>query len=295
MPARKLPRVVRSSSELLATQRARAAQGQILGLVPTMGALHDGHTALIEEARHRADHLVVSIFVNPLQFDRKGDLRAYPRTFEGDLERCAVAGVDTVFAPTVDDMYPDGFDTRLVAGELGRDFEGAGRPGHFDGVLTVCLKLFVLSQAHFAVFGEKDFQQLCLIRRLVRDLGLPLEIVPVPVLRDTDGLALSSRNVHLGKKLRERALCLYQALCTAQDLAADGERNAGRIQRAAQAVLDAAPSFRTSYCAVVDPSSLQPLDLLVPGQLARLLIAGHIGARPGVRLLDNGPLFVGRT
>lgn len=265
-------------------------QGKTIGFVPTMGALHEGHLALVREARQRADVVVVSIFVNPLQFGEAADLERYPRTLESDLEKCRDAGVDMVFAPTASDMYPPGAETRVVPGALARRLEGKSRPGHFEGVTTVCTKLFSLVQPHFAVFGEKDYQQLLIVRRMVRDLSLPLEVIAMPVMREVDGLALSSRNVRLSAAQREKATCLYRALMAAQDKVQEGERRARSIQAAARKVLKATTGFETDYVAVVDPETLEPVSEV--GAMARLLIAGSFGTGARrVRLIDNGPLF----
>lgn len=265
-------------------------EGKTIGFVPTMGALHEGHLALVREARQRADVVVVSIFVNPLQFGEAADLARYPRTLESDLEKCKAAGVDIVFAPDVNGMYPPGADTRVVPGALARRFEGKSRPGHFDGVTTVCTKLFSLVQPHFAVFGEKDYQQLLIVRRMVRDLNLPLEVIAVPVMREVDGLALSSRNVRLSAAQRKKATCLYRALMAAQDKVQQGERRARVIQAAAKKVLAATSGFETDYVAVVHPDTLEPVSEI--GAAARLLLAGSFGTgAKRVRLIDNGPLF----
>ncbi|MFZ9887893.1 MAG: pantoate--beta-alanine ligase [Myxococcota bacterium] len=289
-PPKPATRVIESTGLMQATSMAARLRGQTIGFVPTMGALHEGHMALVREARLRADVVVVSIFVNPLQFGQAADLEKYPRTLERDTELCRIAGVDYVFAPDAASMYPEGFDTTVTTGKLSLSLEGASRPGHFDGVATVCTKLFALVQPHFAVFGEKDYQQLQVIRRVVRDLSLPLEIVPMPVLRDVDGLALSSRNVRLTPAQRKEATCLYRGLMAAQDAVQLGERKVKAIVRAAEEVLAAAEGFTTDYVAVVDPRTLEAMDMLGSG--ARCLLAGSFGHGPEqVRLIDNGPLF----
>ena len=270
---------------------ALRAQGKTLGFVPTMGALHEGHLALMREARQRADIVVVSVFVNPLQFGPTEDLSRYPRALEADRALCDAAGVDLLFVPDTASMYPPGFDTVVQPGALAKRLEGKLRPGHFEGVLTVVLKLLHLVQPHFAVFGEKDYQQLLVVRRMVRDLHLPVEIVPMPVLRELDGLALSSRNRYLSTDMRARATCLYQALITAQELAASGERRARALVSAARRVLRQTPAFELQYVALADPVTLEPVDELQ--EPARMLIAGTLGKRPRVRLIDNAPLFPG--
>jgi pantoate--beta-alanine ligase len=251
-----------------------------------MGALHAGHAALLDEARRRADLVVVSIFVNPKQFGPKEDLARYPRPLDADVALCARCGVDYVFAPAVDEVYPPGFDTGITAGALAADLEGAARPGHFDGVLTVVNLLFSIVQPHFAVFGEKDYQQLQLVRRMVADLRIPVEIVPMPVIRDVDGLALSSRNAYLSPDDRARAVCVYKALMAGQDAVQRGEKDPGAIATVARGVLRAVPGAEVAYAAVRDARTLQPLTRLE--QPGRLLLAVKLG---GVRLIDNGPLF----
>lgn len=253
-----------------------------------MGALHSGHAALLEEARRRADVVVCSIFVNPKQFNNAADLAAYPLTLEADLEVCRRAGVDYVFAPNGAEMYPGSFDTGLVAGRLAQGLEGASRPGHFDGMLTVVMLLLSVVQPHFAVFGEKDYQQLLLVRRMVQDLRLPIEIVAMPVLREVDGLALSSRNARLSAKGRQTALALSRALVAGQDVLQLGNTRADDIVAAASAVLEGTPGVRPSYVAVRDALTLGEVDDVT--KAARLLLAAEVD---GIRLLDNGPLFPG--
>lgn len=287
------PTVIESISHMQALAAGWRREGATVGFVPTMGALHEGHLALIDEARKRADFVVVSIFVNPTQFGDASDLKHYPRDLDGDVKQCASAGVDVVFHPSAQRFYPDAPArlTSVKAGPLAKKLEGRSRPGHFDGVVTVCTALFHIVAPHFAVFGEKDFQQLTLLRRLVRDLHLPLEIVPMPVLRDPSGLALSSRNARLSPRNKKRALCLSQAIAAAQSLAEEGEARTSRLRRRAREVLAKTPEFEIDYVAVVDPATLEaPTTLDGAG---RILIAGSIGKRPRVRLIDNGPIFVG--
>ncbi len=266
---------------------ARAA-GATIGFVPTMGALHSGHAALFDEARRRSDVVVVSIFVNPKQFGDVADLARYPRVLDADVDLCARCGVDYVFAPGVNEVYPPGFDTRVLAGTLAADLEGKDRIGHFDGVLTVVTLLLSIVQPHSAIFGEKDYQQLLLVQRLVKDLRLLTEIVPMPIIRDLDSVALSSRNARLSPGDRERARSLSRALVAGQDALQRGERDARVIAAEARAVLAQTPGIDVHYVEVRDARSL----LAVPRveREARLLIAASVG---GVRLIDNGPLFPG--
>ncbi len=265
--------------------RARA-EGLTIGFVPTMGALHSGHAALFDEARRRADVVVVSVFVNPKQFGLGEDLSKYPRPLEADVALCARCGVDVVFVPGIDEIYPAGFDTKVVAGAAAADLEGASRPGHFDGVLTVVALLFSIVQPHFSVFGEKDFQQLLLVRRLAKDLRLTTEIVAMPVIRDVDGLALSSRNLYLSPEDRRRAVCLSRGLVAAQDTLQRGETDASLIGAAAAAVVEATAGTEIAYVEVRDARTLAKIERVE--REARVLLAVKLG---GVRLIDNGPLF----
>ena len=215
-----LPVVVRTRGELVA---ARASLGPDVAVVMTMGALHEGHATLIRRARENAHHVIVTIFLNPLQFGPKEDLSKYPRTFDGDMDICRLVGVDVVFAPTPDVVYPEGDPgVRISAGPLGDVLEGQARPGHFDGMLTVVAKLMNLTGGNSFYFGQKDAQQLLLIRRMVRDLDFPAQVVSVPTVREVDGLAMSSRNTYLTPSDREVALCLSRALRAGADAAAEG-------------------------------------------------------------------------
>ncbi len=280
------PDVISNPREMIARSREIRARGEIIGFVPTMGALHAGHTSLIDYARHRCDKLVVSIFVNPLQFDRPDDLRAYPRTFENDLATCASHGVDIVYHPGVEEMYPDGFQTRVVVDGLTRGLCGAFRPGHFEGVTTVVMKLFNAVAPHFAVFGEKDYQQLQVIKRMVADLDMDIEIVGRPTVREPDGLAMSSRNAHLSEGQRYQALCLWRAIDTARKLVARGERFVPRLKAAAAGEIERTEGARLEYLEIIHPETLEPLTQeLVPG--ARIALAVWVGT---TRLIDNAPL-----
>ncbi|MEO3795321.1 pantoate--beta-alanine ligase [Nonomuraea sp. B10E15] len=257
----------------------KARGGGEVALVPTMGALHEGHKALIRQARARADHVVVSIFVNPLQFAPNEDFSRYPRTFEADLDACRAEGVDVVFHPAVEDMYAPDRQVSVSAGRMGELVEGAARPGHFDGVLTVVLKLFNVVQPDRAVFGQKDAQQLALIRRMVADLDLPIEILDVPTVREPDGLALSSRNRFLSDDDRRVALALSRAL-----RAGAAELTPSRIRAAAREVLDTAgPGLDVDYLVLVDPATFAEVDDSYEG-MAVLAVAARVGA---TRLIDN--------
>jgi pantoate--beta-alanine ligase len=253
-------------------------------VVMTMGALHDGHAALVRAAREHAGPagtVVVTVFVNPLQFGPHEDLDRYPRTLDADLEVCARNGADAVFAPSAEEVYPGGEpQVRLSAGPMGERYEGASRPGHFDGMLTVVAKLLHLTAPDAAFYGEKDAQQLALIRRMVRDLNFPVEIVGVPTVREADGLALSSRNRYLSPEERNRALALSRALFAGRDAVADGPK---AVREAASAVLDAAPVV-LDYVALVDPSGFTGIEDEAYRGEAVLAVAARVGA---TRLIDN--------
>jgi pantoate--beta-alanine ligase len=269
-----------------ASARQGLSDGQV-AVVMTMGALHEGHATLIRRARERATHVIVTIFLNPLQFGPKEDLSRYPRTFDDDLAMCAREGVDLVLAPTPDVVYPGGEPAvRVSAGPLGDVLEGASRPGHFDGVLTVVAKLLHLTGADLAYFGQKDAQQLALIRRMVRDLDFPVEVVCVPTVRDPDGLALSSRNAYLSPGDREAALSLSAALRAGAAVVAWGP---DAVRRACSEVLAAEPSVLVDYLVLVHPKTLSDVPEDYVGE-ALLAVAARVGT---TRLIDNVPLQLG--
>jgi len=254
-----------------------------VGFVPTMGAFHEGHRSLMRRAGDERDMTVVSIFVNPLQFGDARDLETYPRDEGADLAAAERAGVDVVFEPSVDEMYPRGEpEVTVDPGPLGERFEGASRPGHFRGVATVVAKLFATVGACSAYFGEKDAQQLAVIRRMVRDLSMPVEVGCCPVVREPDGLALSSRNRLLSPEQREAATCLFLALAGAAELARGGERDAGRLVAAMAREIGATPHARIDYVAVVDEDTFEELPAIA-GR-ARALVAARFGS---VRLIDT--------
>jgi pantoate--beta-alanine ligase len=259
----------------------RAALDGTVAVVMTMGALHRGHKALLREARARADRVVATIFVNPLQFGPNEDFERYPRTLDADLAVCAAAGVDLVFAPDRSEIYPAGEPTvRVNPGPLGEQFEGASRPGFFHGVLTVVLKLLQLTRPDLTFFGEKDYQQLTLVKRMVRDFDVPVEVVGVPTVREADGLALSSRNRYLSEVERGTALTLSKALRTGAEAARRGEDP----EKAARAVFDGSTAV-LDYCVLTDPE-LGPAPPHGPG---RLLVAARVGK---TRLIDNAAVEV---
>lgn len=276
-----MTRIAHTRAELAAERDSLTGT---VAVVMTMGALHEGHAALLRAAREQADHLVVTIFVNPLQFGPNEDFDRYPRTLEADLEICRSAGADLVFAPAAAQMYPSGQPAvRVNAGPLGEELEGGSRPGFFHGVLTVVLKLLNLVRPHLAFFGEKDYQQLTLVRRMVRDLDLSVEVVGVPTVREPDGLALSSRNRYLSEPERRAATGLSAALRAGAATADRGGDGAAVLDAAHRAFAEAAPEARLDYLALTDPD-LEPGPVRGP---ARLLVAAWVGR---TRLIDNMPI-----
>jgi pantoate--beta-alanine ligase len=255
---------------------------QRVALVPTMGALHQGHLALVAQARQLADLVVLSVFVNPLQFGPSEDLARYPRDLERDRRLAEEAGVDLLFAPSVDTMYPPGSEIRVHAGPAATRWEGAVRPGHFDGVLTVVTKLFHLVEPEVAVFGQKDIQQATLVRRLVRDLDLPVAIAVCPTVREGDGLALSSRNAYLSPSERQDGLGLIRALRAAARRWSEGEHGPDRLAAVISGTLKGFPGLRPDYIAIVDPERLEPVTEVKAGTI--IALAGRVGS---TRLIDN--------
>lgn len=274
-------RVLRTIDEVRAAVAEARERGRTVGLVPTMGALHAGHDALIRAARAASDEVVVSLFVNPTQFNDPSDLAAYPRDEAADAARAAELGVDVLFAPEADTMYPPGFATTVTVGGLTDVLEGEKRgPGHFAGVCTVVTKLLNIVAPDVAWFGQKDAQQVAVVKRMVRDLDLPVRIEVVPTVREPDGLALSSRNVLLDGQDRARALALSRALAAAENAVAAGERDAAAVLAAARAALD---GLQPEYLALVDPETFAPLATL-DGRPALVAVAARVGR---VRLIDN--------
>jgi len=261
---------------------ARSA-GRRIALVPTMGYLHEGHLSLVDRARALADYVVVSVFVNPLQFGPTEDLARYPRDLERDVALLDARGADLLFAPSVEEMYPGGDPAvQVVPVRLADRLCGAARPGHFTGVLTVVAKLFGIVRPDVAIFGQKDFQQAVLIRRMVRDLDMPVEIDVAPIVRDPDGLALSSRNVYLSADERSRALVLSRALFAAADAFGAGTSDASLLLRRVRDMVAAEPGVALEYAELVEPDSLEPVDSARPGDV--LVIAARVGR---ARLIDN--------
>lgn len=263
-------------------------QDKIVGFVPTMGALHDGHMSLVREAGRRCDVAVVSIFVNPTQFAHGEDFEGYPRDLVRDMELLGAEGVDFVFTPSASEMYPSGESgVEVDPGPLAKRWCGEGRPGHFRGVATVVAKLFNIVRADLAFFGEKDYQQLLLVRALARDLAFPVKIVGCPTVREHDGLAMSSRNEYLSAQERSAAVALSRALAAAQSAFDAGERDGAALVQAMETTVEAEPLVRLEYATVVDPATLEPLAQADRG--SRALIAAHVGR---ARLIDNAALGI---
>jgi pantoate--beta-alanine ligase len=283
--------IIETREGLQAWSDAERAAGRRVALVPTMGALHEGHLSLVEQARARADRVVVSIFVNPTQFNEASDFEGYPRDDESDLAACRAAGVDVVWLPQTEELYPPGASTWVEVEGLADPLCGATRPGHFLGVTTVVTKLFLAARPHVAVFGEKDFQQLAVIRRMARDLGFGIDVVGGATVREADGLALSSRNVHLGPMARSQALKIVSSLELAESMVAAGERDHAVLIEAVTKRLGEATQATIDYAELRDPDSLEsaPASLESPTLLAIALCfeADPDGSGAPVRLIDN--------
>ncbi len=277
-------------------QQTMMNSAQEICLVPTMGALHDGHLALIHEARRMVGEngcVAVSLFVNPMQFDRKEDLDHYPRPVEKDLEACQNAKVDVVFVPTPDEMYAKNHSIVIAENALSQALCGASRPGHFAGVCTVVMKLFQIFQCHSAIFGEKDFQQLAIIRRMVRDLNLPVKIIEHATIREVDGLAMSSRNARLSAEHRADAPRIWKALTEAKDAYQLGERNVDSLMKRAMSILEQSPYLRIDYLSLVDEENLSLVETIADSSGNFVLaFAGFYGS---VRLIDHVTLSAQAT
>jgi pantoate--beta-alanine ligase len=268
--------------DMRAASRAARRTGARLGLVPTMGALHEGHLSLIRAAKASCQVVAASIFVNPTQFGPNEDLARYPRPFERDRELLENEGVDLLFAPTVDEMYPSGAVTWVTVEELSGKLDGRSRPGHFRGVTTIVAKLFHAVEPDAAFFGQKDAAQVAIIRRMVRDLNFPVEIAACPIVREPDGLAMSSRNTYLDTQQRKQALILQRSLMQVKQMAGAGERDALRLVAAAKAVFAGEPAVRLDYFEIVDPDTLDAVSDVAKGAL--VAVAAFVGA---TRLIDN--------
>jgi pantoate--beta-alanine ligase len=273
---------VKTASTILEAREWRRAAGGSVGLVPTMGYLHAGHLSLVERARRENDRVAASLFVNPTQFGPSEDLARYPRDLERDTRLLDEAGCELLFAPAVEEMYPAGFETAVDVGSVAGPLEGARRPGHFRGVATVVMKLFGIIQPDRAYFGQKDAQQLAVIKKMVRDLDVPVEVHGCPTVREADGLAMSSRNVYLGPDERRAAPALHRALAAGRDRWAAGERDAEALRQAMRSVLAAEPLVRVDYVSVADATTCQELET-VEGP-ALLSLAATLGK---ARLIDN--------
>jgi pantoate--beta-alanine ligase len=275
-------KIIRTPHSMTVWSERLRREGVTIGLVPTMGALHDGHRSLIHAARLQCDALVVSIFVNPTQFSPTEDLSTYPRPITRDRALCREEGVDVCFEPTAPAMYPDGFQTTVTVPAIARRWEGAVRPHHLAGVATVVTKLFGIVRPHLALFGQKDYQQGALVRRLVHDLSLGVAIRVLPTVRERDGLAMSSRNVYLSADERRVAPLLSQALQVGKQMIVGGIRDAAAIEQRMRQTIEQTPDMHVEYLAVCDPDSLEPLPVVVTR--AVLLGAVRIGS---IRLIDN--------
>lgn len=276
--------IITDPAEMQAIAESFRLQRQLIGVVMTMGALHEGHLSLVRLAKQKAGIVVMTIFVNPTQFGPGEDYERYPRPFEQDAALARAAGVDYLFAPAPEQMYPGGFRSSIDPGPIARSFEGSFRPGHFSGVATVVVKLLNITRPHLAVFGEKDAQQLAVIRRVVADLNIGTTIVGAPITRETDGLAGSSRNIYLSSDEREHATVLHRAIRHAEEATGRGRRDLETIAGEALAMVCEIPGTKPDYLCFVDEESFEPVATAMPGKTYRLIMAVRFGA---TRLLDN--------
>ncbi|MFN7292966.1 MAG: pantoate--beta-alanine ligase [Pirellula sp.] len=279
-------RVIHSPLEIYSLIDFERRENRRVGLVPTMGALHEGHLSLVTRAKQDCDVAVATIFVNPTQFGPNEDFSKYPRTLESDLEKLASVGCDYVFVPAADEIYRPGHSTYVDPPQVASQWEGAIRPGHFRGVTTIVMKLFMMVPAHIAFFGRKDYQQVAVIRGMVEDLNLPIRVETCDTIRESDGLAMSSRNRYLTADERQRALSLSRALNTAREMISHGERDVSTIEAAMNAVLLAAPVDKIDYAKIVHADTLEPLSQIDSPAVA--IIAARLGS---TRLIDNCPLL----
>jgi len=282
MPVLQKLETLTTIADLRAWSRAQRSRGRSVGLVPTMGALHAGHHSLMERAVAAGDSVIVSIFVNPTQFGPKEDFARYPRSFDADCELARTAGVEAIFAPTVEEMYPTSASTYVDVGTLGEQLDGLARPGHFRGVATIVAKLLIAAEPEHAYFGQKDAAQVSVLRKLVRDMAFATELVVCPIVREADGLALSSRNAYLSAAERKQALVLSQSVRRVENLYERGERSARLLESAALAVIASEPEIDVEYATVVDWATLLSIDNAVPGTL--FAVAARVGT---TRLIDN--------
>ncbi|RLB43942.1 MAG: pantoate--beta-alanine ligase [Deltaproteobacteria bacterium] len=274
--------VIETVREMQVTADALRRAGQTIALVPTMGYLHEAHLELMRVGKKHADKLIISIFVNPRQFGPSEDFERYPRDPEGDLEKARKVGVDIVFMPPVEEMYPNGFQTTVKVSKLSHHLCGLSRPGHFDGVATVVCKLFNITKPHIAIFGQKDYQQLAIISRMVMDLDMDIQIIGVPTVRETDGLAMSSRNAYLTKEQRPSALSLKKSLDLASKMVGEGQQRASEIKKAIEGLIKSHPFTEIDYVSICDPVTLEEIETI--GEKALLALAVKVG---NTRLIDN--------
>jgi pantoate--beta-alanine ligase len=275
-------KIVRTARAMRGVASTLLRGGATIGLVPTMGALHEGHLSLVRRARRECDTVVATVFVNPAQFGPREDFSSYPRDPKGDPEKLRGAGADVLFAPSVREMYPEGFTASVSVGEIATRLEGASRPGHFSGVATVVLKLFHLTRPHRAYFGLKDFQQTVVIKRMVRDLNVPVKIVVSPTVREPDGLAMSSRNAYLSQAERRAAAVLWKALRAGREAIQNGNRNTSSVRSVVKRTISREPFARIDYVAVADP------ETLIEAKRIRLPVVILLAVRIGrTRLIDN--------
>jgi pantoate--beta-alanine ligase len=275
-------RVIRTNADLRSWSRKARADGRTVGLVPTLGALHEGHLSLVRAAKAACGSVAASIFVNPTQFGPNEDFALYPRTFDADCELLAAEGVDVVFAPALEEMYPPGAATFVEVEWLSQRLDGHSRPGHFRGVATVVAKLLIAAEPDQAFFGQKDAAQVAVLRRMIADLRLPVDLVVCPIVREPDGLAMSSRNRYLNPEERRQALVLHRALDAVESAVAAGERNSKTLISVAQAAFASEPEVRVDYIAAVNWATLEPVETAQPGTL--FAIAAWVGK---TRLIDN--------
>jgi pantoate--beta-alanine ligase len=275
-------KIIRSIKEMQAFSEDARIKGKKIAFVPTMGFLHEGHLHLIRQARTMGDILTVSIFVNPIQFGPTEDFKQYPRDWDGDAHLCESGGADVIFAPTAEEMYPEGFQTMVSVPHLSQNLCGISRPTHFQGVATVVAKLFNCTKPHVALFGEKDFQQLAVIKRMVEDLNFDINIIGVPTVREAEGLAMSSRNTYLSTQERRSALSLSKALLKARELFQSGERDARVLIDTAQAIITREEAAAIDYIKICDTATLQDVDTI--NRPAVMALAVKIGK---ARLIDN--------
>ena len=277
--------IIKTITHMQQAADAVRISGETIAFVPTMGFLHEGHLALMRAGKEHCDHLVVSIFVNPTQFGPSEDFEAYPRDTEGDLEKARSVGADVVFMPSAEEMYPENEQTRVTVKDLPRHLCGLSRPGHFDGVTTVVAKLFHIVKPHVAVFGQKDYQQLAVISRMVTDLNMDIQILGVPTIREPDGLAMSSRNSYLNPEERQSALCLKQSLALAGQMCREGNTDAREVKAAMVSFIQNHPFTSIDYVSLCDPVTLEDVDMVSPDTLAALAV--RVGK---TRLIDNAVL-----